>query len=76
MIIDHLTECGTMDARLLYDSPFTDRNPMGLGGVFDPSDAANVVAILDGVRQRAVAQDAASPPHASGGTAGFRRLTI
>jgi type I restriction enzyme R subunit len=34
MIIEHLTACGVMDARLLYESPFTDLNPMGLGGVF------------------------------------------
>jgi type I restriction enzyme, R subunit len=45
-----------MDARLLYESPFTDINPMGLGGVFEtPGDAAAVVSILDDVRRRAVA---------------------
>lgn len=55
MIIEHLTACGAMDARLLYDSPFTDLNPMGLGGVFSGPDAAAVVSILDDVRRRAVA---------------------
>src|SRR5262249_46601597 len=39
MIIEHLTERGAMDPRLLYQSPFTDINPRGLGGVFDKPDA-------------------------------------
>src|SRR5690606_2618319 len=34
MIIDHLTERGQMDPRLLYESPFTDLDPMGLAGMF------------------------------------------
>jgi type I restriction enzyme, R subunit len=55
MIIEHLTERGAMDPRLLYQSPFTDINPMGLGGVFDKPDAARVVSILQEVHRRAVA---------------------
>ena len=55
MIIEHLTERGAMDPRLLYESPFTDINPMGLGGVFEKPDAAKVISILDEVRRRAVA---------------------
>lgn len=55
MIIEHLTERGAMDPRLLYESPFTDINPMGLGGVFEKPDAANVISILEEVHRRAVA---------------------
>jgi type I restriction enzyme R subunit len=55
MIIEHLTERGAVDPRLLYQSPFTDINPMGLGGVFDKPDAARVVSILQEVHRRAVA---------------------
>jgi type I restriction enzyme R subunit len=56
MIIEHLTERGAMDARLLCQSPFTDINPIGLGGVFEkPGDAATVVFILYDIRRRAVA---------------------
>ena len=29
MVIDHRTERGAMDPRLLYESPFTDIDPMG-----------------------------------------------
>ena len=35
LIIDHLTEHGSMDARLLYDSPYTDFSPRGVDGVFE-----------------------------------------
>ena len=35
LIVDHLTEHGSMDARLLYDSPYTDFSPRGVDGVFE-----------------------------------------
>jgi type I restriction enzyme R subunit len=54
MIIDHLTERGTMDPRLLYESPFTDINPMGIEGIFE-GKAAEVVAILAEIQRRAAA---------------------
>ena len=34
LIIDHLTERGLMDPKLLYESPFTDFDPNGVDGVF------------------------------------------
>jgi type I restriction enzyme R subunit len=55
MAVDHLTERGAMEPRLLYESPFTDINPMGVEGVFDRPDATKVISILDEVRRRAVA---------------------
>ena len=54
-IIDHLTEKGAMEPRLLYESPFTDFDPRGVGGVFSQADAEAVVAILDDVKRRAAA---------------------
>lgn len=54
-IIDHLTEKGEMDPSLLYESPFTDFDPMGIAGIFDPDAASAVVAVLDEVRKRAAA---------------------
>ena len=38
LIIDHLTEHGSMDARLLYDSPYTDFSPRGVDGVFESKE--------------------------------------
>lgn len=43
-----------MDPRLLYESPFTDLDPMGVAGVFG-TDAGNVVEILAEVKRRAAA---------------------
>jgi type I restriction enzyme R subunit len=54
MVIDHLTQNGQMDPRLLYESPFTDYDPMGVAGVFG-DDATKLVSILDEVRRRAAA---------------------
>jgi len=55
LIIDHLTQRGQMDPGLLYDSPFTDFNPMGVEGVFGEAAALELVSILDEIRQRAAA---------------------
>ena len=55
MIIDHLTERGAMDPRLLYEAPFTDKDPMGISGLFSDRDVGEVVSILDAVRNRAAA---------------------
>jgi type I restriction enzyme, R subunit len=55
MVIDHLTERGAMDPRLLYESPFTDIDPMGIEGVFGQSEVAQFIAILKDVRSRAAA---------------------
>jgi len=54
LIIDHLTEHGSMDARLLYDSPYTDFSPRGVDGVFEAKEVDELVSILDDVRKRAV----------------------
>jgi type I restriction enzyme R subunit len=54
-IVDHLTSNGQMDPGLLYESPFTDFDPLGVAGVFPDAEAKAVVAILDDVRKRAAA---------------------
>lgn len=55
MIVDHLTERGSMDPRLLYESPFTDIDPMGIEGIFLPSEATKIVSILHEIESRAAA---------------------
>jgi type I restriction enzyme R subunit len=54
LIVDHLTEHGSMDARLLYQSPYTDFNPRGVDGVFGSPDVDELFSVLDEVRRRAV----------------------
>jgi type I restriction enzyme R subunit len=55
MVADHLTQQGYMPVERLYESPFTDRNPQGVDGVFPPDQADELIQVLNGVRERAVA---------------------
>jgi type I restriction enzyme R subunit len=55
MIIDYLTERGTMDPRRLYESPFTDLDDQGVSGVFKPAEVKTLIGLLNQVKQRAAA---------------------
>jgi type I restriction enzyme, R subunit len=55
LVIDHLTERGEMEPRLLYESPFTDFDPLGVAGVFPGGEAEEVIGILEEVKRRAAA---------------------
>lgn len=55
MIIDHLTQRGAMDPKLLYESPFTDLAPLGAEGVFNQAEVVQLVDILNDVSRRAAA---------------------
>ncbi len=46
LIINHLTEHGSMDAALLYESPFTDVTPQGPDGIFASEQVDQLVALL------------------------------
>lgn len=54
-IVHHLTEHGAMTADRLYESPYVDFSPQGVDGVFAPTQVEKLIAILDEVRERAVA---------------------
>lgn len=55
MMIEHLTARGLMDPRLLYESPFTDMDPLGVEGVFGEVEVLELVRILNEVQERAAA---------------------
>jgi type I restriction enzyme R subunit len=55
MMIDHLTERGAMDPRLLYESPFTDLDPLGVAGLFKEGEVVQLIQILHDVQGRAAA---------------------
>ena len=55
LIVDHLTERGCMDAKLLYESPHTDFSPLGVDGMFSSAQVGELVSILGDVRRRAAA---------------------
>jgi type I restriction enzyme R subunit len=55
MVIHHLTTRGMMDPRLLYESPFTDLDPLGVAGLFGKGEVLELVQILNDVEKRAAA---------------------
>ncbi|WP_320176133.1 DEAD/DEAH box helicase family protein [Maridesulfovibrio sp.] len=55
-IIEHLTSQGTMDPGLLFESsPYIDRHPHGVGGVFSMHDARKVLDLVEVINDNAVA---------------------
>ena len=55
IIIDHLTENGAMEPKRLYESPFTDLDDQGVGGLFPQADVLQIVSVLNDVKLRAAA---------------------
>lgn len=55
LIVQYLTENGTMDAARLYESPFTDISQQGPEAVFPVAQVTELMQVLDGIRERAVA---------------------
>jgi len=53
-IVNHLTEHGCMEARRLYESPYTDFNPQGVDGVFSSQQVDDLISVLEDVRKRAI----------------------
>ena len=54
LIINHLTEHGTIDTALLYESPFTDITPHGPDGLFTPDQVNELIAALEQITATAV----------------------
>ena len=55
LVVNHLTEHGVMDAKLLYESPFTDLTPRGPDGLFTSRQVDELIRILERVRATAQA---------------------
>lgn len=53
MIIDHLTEQGTMAPERLYEPPFTGIHYEGLDGVFPDQGADSVISVVRTINERA-----------------------
>ncbi|MBC7545823.1 MAG: hypothetical protein H7338_24085 [Candidatus Sericytochromatia bacterium] len=54
LITAHLTQNGVMDPGLLYESPYTDLDPLGVEGIFGQAEVIDLLAVLDDVRRRAL----------------------
>jgi type I restriction enzyme R subunit len=55
LVIDHLTEHGTIEARRFYESPFTDLSPTGPDAIFEATDVDRLLGVVAGIRQNAEA---------------------
>jgi type I restriction enzyme R subunit len=53
LIINYLTAHGAMDPDRLYESPFTDFNPLGVEGLFMPAEVTELFTVLSQIRARA-----------------------
>lgn len=54
LIINHLTEHGSMEASLLYESPFTDLTPLGPDGLFTSAQVDELIAALEQITATAL----------------------
>ncbi|MDT3670760.1 MAG: DEAD/DEAH box helicase family protein [Aromatoleum sp.] len=55
LIVQELTQNGVMEPDRLFQSPFTDINAQGPLGIFPPATVTQIVQVLEGIRERAVA---------------------
>jgi type I restriction enzyme, R subunit len=55
MIIDHLTDHGTVSEAMLYESPFVDVSPLGPDGLFETRDLDAIQGVLRELESRAAA---------------------
>ena len=54
LIINHLTEHGTIDTALLYESPFTDITPHGPDGLFTSAQVDELIGVLEQITATAL----------------------
>ena len=55
MVIEHLTDRGAMDPRLLYESPFTYAAPTGQEQLFGEEKVTQLFGKIDEINRSAVA---------------------
>jgi type I restriction enzyme R subunit len=51
----HVTASVRCRPRSLYESPFTDLNPMGIAGLFSGDEVTEMVGVIEKIRERAAA---------------------
>jgi type I restriction enzyme R subunit len=51
LLVEFLTENGTVDPRLFYESPFTDFDDLGIVGVFSAAQSKEIISIVKRLNQ-------------------------
>jgi type I restriction enzyme R subunit len=46
LVIDSLTETGSVEPATFYESPFTDLDDMGIAGLFDRAQTSEIIQIV------------------------------
>ncbi|MBA3338882.1 MAG: hypothetical protein H0T54_03895 [Geodermatophilaceae bacterium] len=64
LIVEHLTDNGVMEARRLYESPFTDHAPHGPDMIFPDEVLDGLILTLDKVRAHALPEATVAWPWA------------
>lgn len=57
LVVEELTQNGVMEPGRLFESPYPDINAQGPLGVFLPATVTQIVQVLEGIRERAVARE-------------------
>lgn len=55
LVIDHLTECGVIEAVRFYESPFTDISPTGPDDLFRSDEVDRLLDVVAKIRHNAEA---------------------
>jgi type I restriction enzyme R subunit len=55
LVIDHLTEQGSLDPARFYESPFTDIDAQGIAGVFEPTQIKRIIQAVERLKETAAA---------------------
>jgi type I restriction enzyme R subunit len=69
-IIMHLGKNGTIEAGMLFESPFTNVNDQGLPGVFDEAASTRIIQLIERINWNAMVGGV------EGDTIGFQNLAI
>lgn len=55
LIINSLCENGVVDPKSFYESPYTDLDDMGVNGLFDPTQTAQIISLVRSINETAAA---------------------
>jgi type I restriction enzyme R subunit len=55
LLVNHLSEQGTVDLARFYESPYADLSDQGISGVRPDADVQRIIAVVNEIKLKAVA---------------------